>query len=292
MNRLKGAFFVVMGAASYGVLATFVKIAGQQGYTTGAVTFSQFLAGFLFLFLLQFFLPRRKQAVPLPLSEKIRLIAGGTSLGLTSTFYYLSVQYLPVSVCIILLMQTIWMGIVYESIRKRAMPAWSRLLAIVIVLGGTILATGVYESHFIPDWKGVLFGMLAAVSYTVAMGVSNSLALEQPVIRKSMYLVLGGLLAILIFWNRQIVVDFRPDIFWKWGLFLATFGTILPPVLFSKGFPKVGIGTGSILSAVEIPVSIGCACIFLQEPVSTLQCLGVALIISGIIAANLKPGKS
>jgi hypothetical protein len=34
----------------------------------------------------------------------------GTSLGMTSVFYYLTVKYIPVSIGIVLLMQTVWMG--------------------------------------------------------------------------------------------------------------------------------------------------------------------------------------
>lgn len=37
---LKGVLFVAMGASFYGMLATFVKIAYDQGYTTAEVTTS------------------------------------------------------------------------------------------------------------------------------------------------------------------------------------------------------------------------------------------------------------
>ena len=39
-NLLKGVFLVGLGATSYGMLATFVKIAYNEGYTTAEVTTS------------------------------------------------------------------------------------------------------------------------------------------------------------------------------------------------------------------------------------------------------------
>jgi drug/metabolite transporter (DMT)-like permease len=101
-------------------------------------------------------------------------------------------------------------------------------------------------------------------------------------------LVLGGLLAIIVFWNIHIIQDFKPEVLLKWGLFLGIFGTILPPVLFSKGFPAVGMSLGSVLAAIEIPVSIGIAHIVLHENVTMLQVGGCVLIILGIVLQNIR----
>jgi hypothetical protein len=37
---------------------------------------------------------------------------------MTSVFYYLAVKYIPVSIGIVLLMQTVWMGVLLEMILK------------------------------------------------------------------------------------------------------------------------------------------------------------------------------
>ncbi len=46
-NVLKGVFLVGFGATSYGMLATFVKIAYGEGFTTPEVTIAQFVYGIL-----------------------------------------------------------------------------------------------------------------------------------------------------------------------------------------------------------------------------------------------------
>ena len=51
-NVLKGVFLVALGATSYGMLATFVKIAYGEGYTTAEVTTSQFIYGIIGILIL------------------------------------------------------------------------------------------------------------------------------------------------------------------------------------------------------------------------------------------------
>ena len=51
-NMLKGVLFVALGASFYGMLATFVKVAYDQGYTTAEVTASQFVLGIITLLII------------------------------------------------------------------------------------------------------------------------------------------------------------------------------------------------------------------------------------------------
>lgn len=53
-NIFKGVLFVGIGASIYGMLATFVKLAYQDGYTTSEVTTSQFILGLVGLLVLNF----------------------------------------------------------------------------------------------------------------------------------------------------------------------------------------------------------------------------------------------
>ncbi|HMI03677.1 MAG TPA: hypothetical protein VK541_14435, partial [Pedobacter sp.] len=71
-NVLKGSIFIALGASSYGMLATFVKMAYQEGYTTAEVTLSQFSLGFAGLFILTLF--RKRKPVPATKTAGIKSI--------------------------------------------------------------------------------------------------------------------------------------------------------------------------------------------------------------------------
>ena len=81
------------------------------------------------------------------------------------------------------------------------------------------------------------------------------------------------------------------EIFKNYGLFLALFGTIIPPILLNAGFPKTGLGLGSIVASLELPVSVLMAFLILHEKVVIWQWSGIALIILAIVIMNLNFSK-
>lgn len=287
--NLKGALYVAAGAASYGILATFVKYANNQGIGTAGLAFSQYLFGALVLIILSFLFSKKSGATKTADSvgmPKLKLVLYGSFLGLTTSFYYLSIQYVPVSVGIILLMQTIWMGVAVEFVVARHLINPTKIIGAVVALLGTALAAKLFESEIALDYRGIGYGLLAAASYTGVLFATSRVSLGLPIFTRTKYLVFGGFLVILMFWNVDILRDTNWSVFLIWGSFLGVFGTILPPVLFNKGMPRVGTGLGSIISAIEIPISVFSAYLVLNEHISLLQWLGIAIILFAVVLIN------
>ncbi|WP_294297006.1 DMT family transporter [uncultured Chryseobacterium sp.] len=310
-NILKGVLFVGIGASIYGMLATFVKLAYHEGYTTSEVTTSQFVLGLVGLLILNFVQTiTSKKALPSPTSKEIRnLMLAGTSLGCTSLFYYIAVQYINVSIAIVLLMQSVWFSVVVESVVSKKWPNTRKIISVVIVLLGTVLATNLINESLDLNWKGILWGLMAAASYTLTMFTSNTLATHLPVFRKSIIMLCGGSVIVFGFLffaqigplhveglksfylnfteNTEHIHSFNYSILWTYGLILSLFGTIIPPILFNIGFPNAGLGLGSIVSSLELPVSVTMAFILLGEKVIFIQWIGIALILFAIVLMNL-----
>lgn len=317
-NILKGVVFVGIGASIYGMLATFVKLAYQEGYTTSEVTTSQFILGLVGLLILNFIQTiTSKKTLPSPTSKEVRnLMLAGTSLGCTSLFYYIAVQYINVSIAIVLLMQSVWFSVVVESVLTKKWPNTRKVVSVIIVLAGTALATNLMNENLDLDWKGIFWGLMAAASYTLTMFTSNTLATHLPVFRKSIIMLCGGSLVIFGFLlfaqigplhfenlkslylnfteNTEHIHPFNYSILWTYGLVLSLFGTIIPPILFNIGFPNAGLGLGSIVSSLELPVSVTMAFVLLGEKVILIQWIGIALILFAIVLMNLpkKEGKT
>lgn len=314
-NVLKGVLFVGIGASIYGMLATFVKLAYNDGYTTSEVTTSQFLLGLIGLLTLNFIQTiTSKQKLSSPNGKEIRkLMLAGTSLGCTSLFYYIAVQYINVSIAIVLLMQSVWFSVVVESFITKKLPNIRKIVSVCIVLVGTVLATNLINESLEIDWKGIFWGLMAAASYTLTMFTSNTIATHLPVFRKSIIMLCGGSIVIFAFLffaqigplyldglksfylnfteNTEHIHSFNYSILWKYGLILSLFGTIIPPILFNIGFPNAGLGLGSIVSSLELPVSVTMAFVLLGEKVIFIQWAGIALILFAIVLMNL-PSKN
>ena len=288
-NVLKGVFLVGLGATSYGMLATFVKLAYGQGYTISEVIISQFTYGILGMLCLNLYQKlTSKITVEKPTKKNVfHLLLAGTSLGLTSVFYYLAIKYIPVSIAIILLMQTVWMGVLLESILDRKWPSVQKTIAVFVVLFGTFLATNLIESSVNIDWRGFVLGMLSATSFTGTMFTSNRVAINISSTQRSLYMLFGGAIIVFSFAFFTMNTPFNFDIFLNWGIIVSLFGTIIPPLLFTAGFPKTGIGLGSIVASLELPVSVLMAYFLLNENVNLLQWTGILLIILAIVIMNI-----
>lgn len=289
-KTLKGVLLVGLGASSYGMLASFVKMAYQEGYTTAEVSGSQFSLGLLGVLILNIVLLFKKNDTAIKISRKqiFQLIAAGTSMGFTSVFYYLSVRYVPVSIGIVLLMQTVWMGVLLEMLLDKTRPSSQKIISVIITLAGTILATNLLSSDLTLDWRGFFWGILAAAAFTTTMFSANRVANEISSIKRSFFMLIGGTLIVIAFGFITQVTPFNFSIFMKWGIILALFGTIIPPLLLNTGFPLTGIGLGSIVSALELPVSVAMAYFLLSEKVNGLQWFGIVLIIAAIVLMNIR----
>ena len=286
---LKGVFLVAIGATSYGMLATFVKMAYDEGFTTAEVTVSQFVYGIVGLLIINLFQKVKKgNVVKKPSTKNIfQLMLAGTSLGLTSVFYYLTLKYIPVSIAIILLMQTVWMGVLFEMFLERKKPSIQKIIAGATVLSGTILATNLIGNTAQLNWNGIFWGLLSAISFTTTMITANRVAIGISSTQRSLHMLIGGALVVFIYALAIQTTPFNYEVFIKWGILLALFGTIIPPLLFNIGFPFTGIGLGSIVSALELPVSVLMAYFILNEKVNTIQWFGIGLILLAIIIMNI-----
>jgi drug/metabolite transporter (DMT)-like permease len=118
------------------------------------------------------------------------------------------------------------------------------------------------------------------------MFTANQVAIHISSAQRSLFMLLGGAIIVFVFAFVTQTTPFNFTIFMKWGIILSLFGTIIPPLLMNAGFPHTGIGLGSIVSALELPVSVLMAYFLLNETVNLLQWFGISLIITAIVIMN------
>lgn len=290
MKKFKGALAVFFGAASFGILSTFVKKSYAAGFSLGEVTGIQALLGMLLLWMM-YFLTSAKKSSSQRFSRTTpswKIIVAGFSTGIVSIIYYKCVQLVPASIAIVLLMQFIWMSALINYIVFKQKPSTRQALGIIAILFATVFATGAMESSFSDlSLLGICFGLLAALAYSIFIIVNGKVGNDYPPVQKSALMVTGA--AILIFTTLQPFSLFDPEtdmLIYQYGLLLAVFGTVLPPFLFAYGMPKIDIALGSILSAVELPVAVAMSYFVLHEKVSGIQWAGVAMILGIVVWIN------
>lgn len=278
----KYAFMVFAGAVSYGVLSTFVKLAYGAGYTVGTVTGSQMIIAVLLIWAF-YFVQQTKTETPHSNKGWGWLMLTGTTIGLTGLLYYSSLLYIPASLAILLLFQFTWMGVLYEICIQRKRPSKEKWIALLFLFVGTLLASGLLiGSRSEWHWLGILFGLLAAVSYTVLLIASGRVATDQPPLKRSAWMTTGGML--LVFCLAPSGELLQPMVWsgiWPYALPLGFF-VFLSTLLINKGAPAISPGLTSILGAAELPTAVISSHLILQEHVTASQWLGVFFILMGV----------
>ncbi len=292
---MKYIIYILLGASSYGILSTLAKASYNAGFTPADATGSQMILGLLIMWILAFIF--RKENSPVSMKTAGRYMLMGLPIGLTSVFYYQSVQFLPASVAILLLFQFIWVGLIIESIANKSWPSLMNIISVLILLIGTVMASGIEDfSNMNYTLKGIIYGLLSGVSYAFFIFFNRDGKVKLSAYQKSGFMLIGGTVISLIM--LPPVFLFNGSLsqgLLNYGLPLALFGAVIPPLLYAIAVPKVGSGLSSILSAVELPAAVLIASIFLKEQVTIIQWLGVLIIILGIILpwmiTRLKDGK-
>lgn len=286
----RGIITVFLGSCSFGILSTFVKLAYQEGFTLGDVSGTQVFFGLLILWAIV--LGRQLlggKSATSTLREKLKLVAMGTSTGLVSIFYYKCVQTVPASIAILLLMQFTWMSLAMEALMKRKLPTLAQVGTVALVLLGTCLAGRVFSGEATAfNWQGIGFGLLAALCYTFFLTINGAAGNNLHPATKSALLLTGACILVFSIFPPVFLVN---GALWhgllKWGLVLAVFGTVIPPLFYAYGIPRVGLGLSAVLSAAELPVAVLMSSMVLHEEVWPVQWLGVALILVAIALSNL-----
>ncbi len=136
--------------------------------------------------------------------------------------------------------------------------------------------------------KGILFGLLAAITFSLYIFASGRVSTEVPIYSKSFLMTTSATLFVCIMFPPTYLIDGTLQAgLWKYALILGFFGVVIPVICFSIGIPKVGTGLGTILGAVELPTAVIASITLVHEVVSPLQWLGIVCILLGIFIPQM-----
>ena len=278
---------VVFAASCYGTLSTMIKLAIGQGYTASEATSSQYIVGFL-LALIIYMITQRK--IPRFYGGFKIILLAGIFTGLTGIVYGQALIYLPASLAVVMLFQFTWIGTLIDCIIRKRLPSRPEVISLIILFVGTILAAGVLDVDLSGiDWRGWVFGIAAAVSFSLNMNVNTKQVEGMNTTTRMLFVSFFAMVMILIFQNPEIIWNgklFTEKLLF-FGLALGLLGIIIPIYLFVIAVPKVGGAISSILSAMELPVAVTVSVLVLSEVLSSLQIIGIVVILVGMCIPTL-----
>lgn len=289
VTHMKWKLLVLLGAMSFGILSTIVKLAYAQGFMVNQVVMSQLWLGALICWLLTFLFKGTALLRKFQPRSWGQIIWSGIPLGFTSFAYYKCVSLVPASFAIILLFQFVWMGLVIDAVFQGSKPSKAQYLSVGVLILGTILASGFTDfSALHTDGWGIIYGLLAALSYTLFIYVSRTTNQTHFLLTAALRATGGALFASIIFPPTVALAQLFTNGLLPYAIPLAVFGMVLPPIFYAWGVPKIGTTSASIISGAELPVAVLSATLILHEPVHPWQWIGVLLILFAIALPSLK----
>ncbi len=283
-NTLKNSLLVFIAGSSYGFIVPVIKIAAEANIYPAKFLPLQYLCALIACLVVIFVrrVPFGKPRNCLPMA------ALGLFTGATSVCYYTAVTLLPSSVALTLLFQYVWVSVLIECFHKRKLPTVSSVIAIVIVLIGTLFATGLLDGSVGKlDVVGVCFGMGSAVFYALFLYFSGIIGVGQPTVLKTAMLALGGLVVTSLI-NPSAYVESLPNpTAWMYSIALACIGILFPTSLINFASSKLSAGMVSIMASSELPIGILAAWLFVGEQPSPLVMFGAILVLAGIVCKQI-----
>lgn len=283
-TNLAYPLLVFIAGSSYGFIVPVVKASAGQGIFPSAFLPLQYLTAFILC--LGFYLAAcRKHAKATSLAKMALL---GVFTGLTSICYYTAVTLLPSAVALTLLFQYVWISVLIECIVERHPPTRSSVVAIAIVLVGTVFAAGLLDGSFGSlDPVGIAFGAGSALFYALFLYASGRIEPAQPAPLRTLMLTVGGLVVTTLA-NPQAWVTAATDAsLWPYAVGLAFLGIIIPTGLINFASPSLSPGMVSIMASSELPVGIFAAWALIGDTPSPLVLFGAFLVLVGIAVKQL-----
>jgi len=176
-SRLQGIGWGAAAASVFSVNTVLARLAFEGGTDTATLNATRFV--FTVLVLLVFFAARRRQP-RLTLRQRFAACGLGVAFFLTSYGYMGAIQYIPVSVAVLVLYTyPILVGLI-SSLAERTALTPLRLSALILAFVGLALALNV-EASSLPDWRGVALAFIASLGMAVmVVGSSRTMRGAEP----------------------------------------------------------------------------------------------------------------
>lgn len=285
MNKtLANSLLVFVAGSSYGFIVPIVKFANESGVFPHAFLPLQYWVAFLAC-LVVVLVKRVRLRFPKQLGTLALL---GFFTGGTSICYYTAVTLLPASAALTLLFQYIWVSVLIECFHQKKLPTRSTVVAIIIVLVGTVFATGLLDGGVETlDPVGVAFGCGSAIFYALYLYCSGRVATTQPTVVRTMMLAVGGIIITSIVSFDTYTTALPDPVTWPYTILLAFIGILLPTSLINFASPRLSAGMVSIMASSELPVGVLTAWAFVGDEPTGLVLFGAALVFAGIIVKQV-----
>ena len=278
-----GSAMVLVSAAAFAANSILAKLAYANGFQVFQLLATRFVLATIGMWGLALFVGQ--SPLRLQRGRFLQLLALGFFVYTgQSTAYFLALQTLPASLCVLIVY-------IYPSLTlaagwllfRRAITRW-HVIALVASFAGIALLVG--GAHLALGW-GLVFAVAAPVIYTTYILLGEKVMAGMPALGASAVIFSGAALAfcILATFTGQVALP-RGLPGWAVGLAIAVIPTMVAISLFMAGLPRIGANLAALLSTLEPVVVVLLAAVILGERLTVVQAAGGVLVVVAVVVVQ------
>lgn len=279
----RSLIYIIIAGILWGSSGVFVHFIAPFGFSSLQMTaVRSFVAG---LSMLVYLLIQNRKLIQVGLWDLILIAGAAVSFFGTAFSYYVSMQASSVSTAVILMYSSPVMVMAYSVAFMGERLTGKKITSVVMMLVGCALVSGIVGGMaFSP--KGVIFGLLAAVSYS-AYNVFAKMTMSRGVNAQTATLWCFGLAGILgmSLANPPQIVSLTmqsPLLLVPLLIGLGIFTCVVPYFLYSLALRVLPAGTATSLGIVEPMAATLFSVTLLGESLSLPSICGIVLILSAV----------
>jgi drug/metabolite transporter (DMT)-like permease len=274
---------VVASAVAFGTLSIFAKLAYSAGLGTVQLLAFRFALAAVGMWALSVAVGQN----PLRLTRRqaTSLVAVGAVLyTLQAMTYFIALRTLPASLCVLIVY-------IYPSLvviaawlfLRRRVSRW-HVGALVASFAGVILLVGGAQFQL---GSGLIFAFAAPLVYTTFILVSERVMAAVPPVAASAVMMSGTavVLCVIALFQGQLVLPATPRA-WEISVGIAVVPTMIAISLFLAGLPRVGAARASLISTLELVVTVTLAILLLGDRLSPLEAIGGVLVLGAVVVVQ------
>jgi len=294
-SRTTGLLFAIAGVLCFSLRPIFIKL--SYGWAQDPITLLALRMAFAGPFFVGVAVWLRKRGPVEPLAPRDMfnvVLLGLLSYYAASFLDFLALQYISAGLGRLVLFLYPTIVVVLSAVFLRRPMTARELIAIVLTYAGLALVL----LHSLGDnkavWRGAALAMGSSVCYAIYLVAGSQVIARVGSMRFSAYAMIAATLACLLQFAllRPLSALTVPAPVYGYAAAMAVISTVIPVFLTAEALRRIGANPVAIVGALGPVSTILLGWIGLEERMTVLQLVGVALVLAGVLAVSLGPRRA
>ncbi len=286
-GEIRGSIFAGLSGMLFGLMGYFGTRVIDTNIPVITMLFWRFVIASLWIAGAFYF---SKKSIQRPIEHENKLwkvviaIVGSYSLG--SLFYFLASRYIGTGIAMVIFFSFPVFVIIFSSLAARSLPPRLTIVSMMIVMIGLFLLKG--NDHLGAKMIGIVLAVMAAFCYAFYVYDNNQHAKSFNPTVLTFITCVGNTLVYLLLSLIFHQFKFPTWNAWFYITMLGIFATALPIQFLLYALKYIPSVKASIISVLEPVVTITVGVWFLNESMTSLQLLGMIIVLSGAILTQFE----